>query len=251
VIRVLRVGTSGFAYSSWRGRFYPEDLPRNRWLEYYSQVFDAVEINSTFYRLPRARTLEKWARLPDKSDFRFVLKAYRGLTHMLPADTGRGEFEERVRQMLELFSAMGNVIGGVLWQFPPSAGPDTHVWRVEVIGSISREYGIQAFVEVRNKAWWIIDLRRLGVVPVAYHMTAKSKLMHTPEEFVSGDVVYVRFHGYGRRYGGSYPDAFLEKWAEILKGKDGYAFFNNDADGHAPYNAMKLKELLKEKGEPV
>lgn len=250
-MKLLRVGTSGFSYSSWKGRFYPEDLPRSRWLEYYSHVFDAVEINSTFYRLPMEKTLKKWAKLPKNADFRFVLKAYRGATHLLPADTGRQEFAERVRRILDLFSAMEETLGGVLWQFPPSARPDTHLWRVEVVGGISAEFGIPAFVEVRNKAWWDVRLWDFGVVPVAYHMTAKSRLMHTPESFLSGDTVYVRFHGYGRRYGGSYPNDFLERWAELLIGKKGYAFFNNDADGYAPDNAQKLKNLLKEKGEPA
>ncbi|NOZ92640.1 MAG: DUF72 domain-containing protein [Dictyoglomi bacterium] len=236
---MVKVGTSGFSYRSWIGKIYPEGIKPSDMLLYYAKLFDAVEINATFYRHPRESTLKRWKAVGKETGLIFVLKAHRSFTHM-----GMKSEEEISVYVSRFLQIMKNTLGGILWQFPHSFKPAEETLKyLHIIATTHKGLSIPPFVELRNKLWHDITLPE-GITPVSYHMVAKSKYMHTPIEWIEKDVVYIRLHGYGRKYGGSYPPEYLQKLCHDIKDKEGFVFFNNDADGHAPFNAMTLKECL-------
>ena len=116
----LYIGCSGWNYKDWKGEFYPEDLAKKNWLEYYMDIFNTVEVNATFYRLPKDSTLEKWKRSAYRKDFNFTLKGSRYVTHMKKLN----EPEESIQKFEEAAELMKTKLGCVLWQLPPSLHRD-------------------------------------------------------------------------------------------------------------------------------
>ncbi len=236
---MVKVGTSGFSYRSWIGKIYPDGIKSSDMLLYYAKLFDAVEINATFYRHPRESTLKRWQAVGKETGLTFVLKAHRSFTHMSTKDK-----EDISAYIYRLTQIMRNSLGGILWQFPHSFKPSDDTMKyLHTIAAVHKELSIPLFVELRNKLWHDMTLPT-GIIPVSYHMVAKSRYMHTPIEWLTQPVVYVRLHGYGKKYGGSYPKEYLEKLCHDMKDKEGFVFFNNDADGYAPSNAMTLKKCF-------
>ena len=239
-----RVGCSGWQYQHWRGDFYAADLPQTRWLEHYTTIFDTVEINNSFYRLPEADTFARWrARVPMR--FLFAVKASRYLTHMKKLK----DPEEPIERLFSRMRALGRHLGPVLYQLPPG-------WKLD---RDRLEHFLQALprdtrhvLEFREPSWYADEVLRLlerHRVALCLHDMPGSA---TGRERV-GPFVYVRFHGATGKYGGSYPDDRLRSWAEWLgserrKGADVYAYFNNDVGGHAPRNAVTLRRFLEEQG---
>ena len=135
-VRPVRIGCSGWNYRDWRERVYPQGLPTRRWLEHYAQLFDTVEVNTTFYRLPRREAVANWAA-ETPPGFLFAVKASRYLTHIKRlTDLGRGV--ERFYERIEPLADAGK-LGPVLWQLPANfrcdmerlAGPERlRVWRL-------------------------------------------------------------------------------------------------------------------------
>src|SRR5688572_19433280 len=118
------VGTSGYSYKEWKGTFYPSDLPAAKMLPFYAEHFGSVEINNTFYRMPDAKTIEKWAsEVPD--GFRFVLKAPQRITHHKKL----AGVEDEVRYFLEVASLLGPKLGPLLFQLPPFLRKDAETLR--------------------------------------------------------------------------------------------------------------------------
>ena len=239
-----RIGCSGWQYKHWRGDFYPADLPQNRWFEHYARVFDTVEINNSFYRLPEAETFASWAnRAPMR--FVFAVKASRFLTHMKKLK----DPEEPIERLFSRMRALGRHLGPVLYQLPPG-------WKLDFarlehfLQALPR--GIRHVIEFREPSWYADEVLRLlerRRVALCLHDMPGSA---TGRERV-GPFVYVRFHGATGKYGGSYPDDRLRSWAEWLAaerrtGADVYAYFNNDVGGHAPRNALTLRGFLEEQG---
>ena len=127
----LHLGTSGFAYKEWKGSFYPADLPAEAMLRYYAERFSAVEINNTFYRMPSAALLEKWAQeVPDR--FHFVLKAPRRITHVKRLK----EVGDDVRYLVQVASTLGERLGPLFFQLPPTMKKD--------LGLLAMAYGYLA-----------------------------------------------------------------------------------------------------------
>ena len=114
MVTKILAGTSGYSYKGWRGHFYPEDLPQDQWLNYYSRQLPTVEINNTFYRMPQSHVMETWRdAVPD--DFQFVIKANRRITHQ-----GRlKNVEQTMGYLLERTGILGEKLGAVLFQLPP------------------------------------------------------------------------------------------------------------------------------------
>jgi uncharacterized protein YecE (DUF72 family) len=237
-----RVGCSGWQYRHWRGNFYPSDLPAARWFEHYASVFDTVEINNTFYRLPGAETFAAWAsRAPVR--FEFAIKASRFLTHMKKLK----DPEEPLERLFSRMRPLGPHRGPVLYQLPPS-------WRIDLdrlcrfLSILPR--GVRHAIEFRDPSWYGDDTRALLTrhrVALCLHDMPGSA---TGQERV-GPFVYVRFHGATSKYGGGYPEHRLRAWAEWLDaqrdaGADVYAYFNNDVGGHAPRDALTLRRLMEE-----
>jgi uncharacterized protein YecE (DUF72 family) len=237
-----RVGCSGWQYKHWRGDFYHTDLPQLRWFEHYASVFDTVEINNSFYRLPEAATFATWARRAPPR-FLFAVKASRFLTHMKKLK----DPEEPLDRLFSRMCPLGRHLGPVLYQLPPGWNLDRG--RLEhFLQALPRN--ARHVMEFREPSWYAEDALRLlekHRVALCLHDMRGSA---TGRERI-GPFVYVRFHGSEGTYGGSYSDARLRDWAGWLAaqrelGADVFAYFNNDVGGHAPRNALTLRRFLEE-----
>ncbi|MCS7312093.1 MAG: DUF72 domain-containing protein [Acidobacteria bacterium] len=232
------VGCSGWFYRGWRGLFYPADFPMHRWFEYYQSHFSIVEMNSTFYRFPKAATTRAWVRQA-RPDFAFVTKVHRSISHFHQYD--------RWPAFYEAMGPLGDRLKGILIQLPPSVRMDEDFWR-RLLVPLSQSFF--HFVEFRHVTWFqalgriIKDLPlHVGIVSVSAPAST-----HLPEELVvTHETAYVRFHGRTAWYRYDYSDAELRAWADRLRAarlKQGFAFFNNDVGGSAPRNALRLMDLL-------
>jgi uncharacterized protein YecE (DUF72 family) len=234
-----RIGCSGWNYKSWKGRFYPSRLAASKWLPYYADLFDTVEINNTFYRLPEAETFARWrAQVP--AGFLFAVKASRFLTHMKRLR----DPEEPIDRLFSRVRALGSRLGPVLYQLPGTLAFDLPLLE-DFLCALPRR--TQHVVEFRHPSWYVdatFDcLERRGAA-LCLHDKEGSEIS---EPFVGG-CVYVRFHGTSGRYHGSYSTRTLAAWADRLvarrqDGIDVYAYFNNDPDAVAVRNAETLRRL--------
>ena len=238
----VRVGCSGWQYRHWRAAFYPAGLPVAAWFDHYASVFDTVEINNSFYRLPERETFAAWRRRAP-ADFLFAVKASRFLTHMKKLK----DPEEPLDRFFTRVGALGRRLGPVLYQLPPGWKLDRA--RLEHFLH-ALPAGVRHVMEFRDPSWYAADVRRLlerHRVAMCLHDMPGSA---TGRDRV-GPFVYVRFHGASGTYSGSYPDARLQGWAGWLQeqragGVDVFAYFNNDVGGHAPRNALTLRGLMLE-----
>lgn len=242
VSAAVRVGTSGWQYRHWAGDFYPAELPTSEWLAYYVERFDTVELNASFYRLPRAEAFAAWGRrVPD--GFRFAVKASRYLTHvkrLKDPDEPLDRFWTRVRRL-------GDRCGPVLYQLPPHWRPDWQ--RLDAfLAAIPR--GPWQAIEIRDARWYGEELeRRLEAAGVTLCLHDMEGSAWSGEPI--GPFGYVRFHGAGAKYGGRYPDDILRGWADRLatwarRGQSVWVYFNNDIGGHAPRDATRLRGFVEE-----
>ncbi len=240
VSALIRIGCSGWQYRHWRGRFYPRNLPVDRWLEHYAESFDTVELNNSFYRLPEADAFAAWAgRVP--SDFRFAVKASRYLTHLKrlrdPA--------EPLDRLWGRAKRLGDHIGPMLYQLPPRWHFDAERLRT-FLAAVPRRRA-QA-IEFRDRSWYApqaMELLAKGPVALCLHDMPGSASPRRP----IGRMAYVRFHGPSGWYRGGYSPQFLAAWADRLvdwadRGLPVYAYFNNDIGGHAVSDAARLRELV-------
>jgi uncharacterized protein YecE (DUF72 family) len=236
--RKIRIGTSGWTYSHWKHVFYPLACPKSRWLEYYTEHFDTVELNATFYRLPKATTFEGWGRrTPDL--FLWAVKASKYITH-----TKRlREPAEPLERLYSVTSALGEKLGPILFQLPPSLSFDEERF-TGFCGCLSpsRRHAL----EVRHPSW-ISD--RLFAILEAHDMafcisdTAGRYPFH---ERVTADFIYIRLHGSKKLYASDYSEEELQAWAQKIRKweKDTYLYFDNDFEGYAVKNAKRMKEIL-------
>jgi uncharacterized protein YecE (DUF72 family) len=236
----VRVGCSGWQYAHWRGDFYPADVPQSQWLEYYAACFDTVEINNTFYRLPESPTFAAWRRRAPRG-FVYAVKASRFLTHMKKLK----DPEEPLRRFFTRARQLQRTFGPVLYQLPPR-------WplNVERLEAFLRRLprGRPQAIEFREPSWYadavFALLERYGVALCLHDMHGSASGM-----LAVGPFVYVRFHGV-QKYSGSYADGVLDRWAAWLAeraraGLPVYAYFNNDTGGHAPRDAVRLRDRIR------
>jgi uncharacterized protein YecE (DUF72 family) len=248
----LRIGCSGWNYKHWRGSFYAPELPVREWFTHYSSVFDTVEINNTFYRLPEPATFAAWReRAPE--NFLYAIKASRFITHLKRLR----EPEEPVARLFERACELQGHLGPVLYQLPESFHCD--LTRLDdflallprTLGELNgtpADHVIRHVFEFRHPSWYTDDtqalLRAHGVV-MCLHDKAGSAIF----EPLDTPFLYVRFHGPGGRYFGRYDLRRLEHWAATLAeqwraGRDVFAYFNNDPEGMAVINAQELRALM-------
>ena len=239
-----RVGCSGWQYKHWRGDFYPLEVPASRWFEHYATHFDTVEINNSFYRLPEAETFARWReRAPGR--FLYAVKASRFLTHMKKLK----DPEEPIDRLFTRMRQLGRRLGPVLYQLPPGFKLD--LARLEhFLHVLPRD--AKHVIEFRDPSWYADTvsalLERYRVARCLHDMKGSA----TGHERV-GPFVYVRYHGASGTYSGGYPTDRLARWAEWLRaeqdaGVDVFAYFNNDIGGHAPRDAVTLRQLLEDQG---
>ena len=236
----VHVGCSGWVYRHWKGGFYPEGLPQKRWFDHYAAEFDTVEINASFYRLPLASTFHGWR---DKAPpgFRYAVKVNRFITHMKKLL----DCEEAVDQFIALARPLGDKLGPLLYQLPPSL----HKNLERLDSFLSRlPSDLEQVVEFRHESWYQDDvlalLDRHGVGFVAHDLVGL-----TSPRWASGRTAYVRFHGTGGKYRGRYSDDRMRDWAYWLSGqraagRSAWAYFNNDIGGDAIDDARNLKAIL-------
>jgi uncharacterized protein YecE (DUF72 family) len=238
----VRIGCSGWNYAHWRELVYPKGLPPKRWLEHYATLFDTVEINNTFYRLPNVSAVQGWV---DQSPpgFLFAVKMSRYITHirrLTDLEGGLQRFYERIEPL-----ARSPKMGPVLWQLPPTFKRDDE----RLAGALKALPRGRHCFEFREPSWYVDEvydlLRRHGVGLV---IPDSPKYPFRQIELTT-DWTFVRFHSGTRGRRGNYSDREIAEWAERIgawreDGIDVYAYYNNDWEAFAVKNGLKLKELL-------
>lgn len=233
------IGTSGWHYKHWKGPFYPEKLPGSKMLEFYFQRFDTVEINNSFYRLPSPNALEAWRKSTPK-DFCFAVKGSRFLTHMKKLkdpEIGLANFLPRIE-------ILGRKLGPILFQLPPFL--ERQPERLEsFLKALPKEH--RYTFEFRHPSWHVPEiydcLRKYDAAFCIFDLAG----FQSPLE-VTARFVYVRLHGPGGAYQGSYSADALKTWAKRIQDwrrarKSVYVYFDNDQSAFAVRNALELKGL--------
>lgn len=239
------IGTSGWQYDDWRAVLYPQGVPKARWLEHFTTVFPAVEVNNTFYNLPKEKTFADWAtRTPE--GFTFACKASRFITHIRRLQ----DVSEPVTTFVERASVLGPKLGPVLYQLPPSQKRDDKLLEafLDVLPSHPR-----AAIEFRNETWYDPAVfKALRAFDVAL-CVADGPKHRTPVE-LTASWGYLRLHGLEDE--ASYGEEKLAEWAGTVaglaeRGDPLYVFFNNDLAGAAVRDALLLTEKVAAAGVEV
>lgn len=234
------VGTSGWQYADWRGRFYPQGLATTRWLQHYARTFPTVEVNATFYRLPRRETVERWAATVPRG-FVLTLKASRYVTHVRRLR----DCAEPIERMRAVFAGAGRHLGPVLFQLPPTFEADP-----QLLGSFlaGLPQGMRAAFEFRHPSWSAGPVMDLLDEHGAALVHGDRPGTHVQVPAVGG-WSYLRFHqgrpdspGYRRSKLADYADALVD-----VRPREVFAYFNNDTGGAAPQDARTFVELLTER----
>lgn len=236
----VRVGTSGWAYRHWLGRLYPRRLPSTQALAHFACRFPAVEVNSTYYRLPEARSFDAW-RGAAPPGFRFAVKMPGSVTH----DKRLVDAEDETRDFLDRCRRLGDRLGVVLVQLPPGFHADVPLLE-RYLDALPRD--VRFAVELRHRSWFERDVRDLlaarGVAFVVHDYNRKGSPVWATAGFA-----YLRLHGPTGRYRGSYDAETLLQWAEQVKawaaqGLETFVFFNNDERGKSVRNALDFREMV-------
>ncbi len=237
----VRIGTSGWHYRHWLGILYPQELPSREWLKRYAEVFDTVELNNSFYRLPAAETFRNWKKATP-AGFLFSVKASRFITHVKRLE----DCGEALRLLLEHAAHLGDKLGPLLFQLPPGQQSDPR--RLQRF-LVSLPEGLATAWEFRHPSWFNPEVYGLLREKGAGLCVADSPRFPAARE-VTASFSYVRLHGGRSLYSSEYTEEELEDWADWLRarlneGVDLFIYFNNDARGYAVSNALTLRELLQ------
>ena len=241
-MKPVRVGCSGWNYDHWRnGVFYPPRCPPQLWLEYYARHFDTVEVNATFYRLPKRDAVANWVET-SPPPFLFAVKMSRYITHLkrlLDLDAGVRRFFERIEPLVR-----SPKLGPVLWQLPGNFRRDD-----ERLANALAELppGRHCF-EFRHESWFAPEVYELLRGADAALVIGDDPRRPFQTHELTADWTYIRFHSGSRGRRGNYSESELEDWAEQIEDwrreHDVYAYFNNDWEGFAIKNALWLKRRM-------
>jgi uncharacterized protein YecE (DUF72 family) len=236
----IYIGTSGWSYKHWKHTFYPEGTKNADHFSYYQRHFNTVELNNSFYMLPPPETFTTWNK-STPSKFIFAVKASRFFTHMKKLIVDR----EGIIRFFTSVDQLGTKLGPILFQLPPK-------WKInaprlaEFIAALPKGY--RYTFEFREHSWYNDEvyaiLRKNNCAFCIYELE-----FHLSPTQITADFVYIRLHGPGYKYQGSYTDAKLSEWAQQLQawqkaGKDVYIYFDNDQEGYAAFNAITLQKLV-------
>lgn len=235
------IGTSGWNYRTWRDDFYG-DTPQKQWLAFCAERFTAIEVNGTFYRLQPKSTYKKWRdETPD--EFPFAIKGHRYVTH----NKKLLDSEEPVIRCRDSASPLGERVTAVVWQLPAFLKKD--IERLEkFVRALCHWETTRHAVEFRHKSWFDGEVAEC----LSDHAVAVC-MSDAPDwpmwEKVTTDFVYIRLHGHTRKYASSYTKPALRKWATRIRrwrkeNRDVHVYFDNDAEGAAPLNALTLLDML-------
>jgi uncharacterized protein YecE (DUF72 family) len=236
------IGTSGWSYRHWAGRFYPPGLPQRGWLRHAVSSFDTLEVNGTFYRLPAESMVRGWAAAAP-SGFTYAVKASRLITHARRLR----EPEQPMRTLLDRLGPLGDHLGPLLVQLPPQAERDERVLE-SFLDAAAAAGAPRLALEFRHESWFKTDVYRL----LERHQSAFviSDLAGRLWPLVTtAPLVYVRLHGPHQAYAGSYGDDLLRAWVKrssdwAAAGHEVRVYFDNDELGHATADALRLKAML-------
>jgi uncharacterized protein YecE (DUF72 family) len=258
---MILIGTSGYSFQDWRGTFYPEDIEDGRMLDYYKKFFNAVEINSTYYRIPSATV---FYHLDKKTppDFHFIVKVHKQTTH---EREGNREAMESLLKSTEPLIRSGK-LKGFLAQFPYSF-KDTPENREYILETKKFAGEIPLIVEFRHISWVknsVYEFLRQNDIPYVCVDEPRLKGLIPPQSIATSEKIgYIRFHGrneknwweggVGERYDYFYTESELREWIPRIKDLNKkvetlYIFFNNCHRGSAPKNAQMLQKILEEEG---
>jgi len=232
------IGTSGWNYKHWKKVFYPEDIAQSKWLEFYSTQFNTVELNATFYRLPKQETFISWAnRTPE--GFLWAVKANKFITHTKRLKECRGPLD----RFFSSVKGLEGKLGPILFQLPPSLAYEENLF-TQFCALLPTEY--KYALEVRHRSW--INDNAFQVMS-KYHIAfciSDTAGRYPYYEAVTTDFVYIRLHGSKKLYASEYTLEELHTWAQKVLGwnRDTFCYFDNDFGGHAVKNARQLLEIL-------
>jgi uncharacterized protein YecE (DUF72 family) len=262
------IGTSGWNYRHWRGRFYPEGWPQKRELAFIASRFPTVEVNGTFYSLTRPSACAAWRKVVP-AHFLFAIKGSRYITHMLKLDRFEAPLGNFFAQGILL---LGRQLGPILWQLPPRlkfdrerahrffealprdlAGAERRARRhdVRTTGRSAltvpdgRTRPLRYAVEPRHASWLsdeaLAELQQQDIALVAADTAGR----HPFSLARTAGFAYLRLHGSTQLYASRYQDAEIELWASRVRalvdqGLDVHVYFDNDAQAHAPFDALRL-----------
>ena len=237
------IGTSGWHYDDWRQRFYPEKLPRAKWLEFYAGHFPTVELNNTFYRLPSENAFTNWYN-SSPAGFAFAVKVSRFITHIKRLK----DIGEALENFIQRARILGEKLGPLLYQLPPSMHRDDETLE-SFLSSLPR--GFKHVIEFRHQSWLVEEvfevLRRYHAGLCVFDMPSLTCPLRATADFA-----YIRFHGSDSLYSSCYSDEEMAEWAKKIANlavdlDSVYIYFNNDVEGFALRNAVTIRDYL-EKG---
>lgn len=236
----IRIGTSGWAYDHWKGDFYPAELPRSRWFAHYVSQFDTVELNTTFYSTPRETAVRRWHD-ETPGDFLFAVKGSRYISH----NKKLLEARDSLKRQDDAIAPLSHKLGPILWQLPEK-------WQL----NLER---LRQFVALRPPGQrWCFEFRHQSCFcPDVYALFREfditlvwADMAHHPfAAEVTGSFLYGRLHGHEEAYASRYSDSQLQWWHDRLfeasaGWRDIFVYFDNDAHGHAPHDALRLREMM-------
>ncbi|MFO7905480.1 MAG: DUF72 domain-containing protein [Planctomycetota bacterium] len=244
----VHIGTSGWNYRHWRGRFYPEKLRQADWLTHFAKHFGSVEVNNTFYRVPGVEHVRGWGQQAP-AGFRFAVKMWRGITHFKKLKNCR----EHLETFFSPLSALAvSQRGPVLVQLPANQGKDLEKLDAFLtdLKAVTHPARWKIAIEFRNEAWLcsetheLLDRQRAAIC--LQDMPPADAQWPNDAAFV-----YVRRHGPEGDYRGSYPDAVIQEDARRIndwrgEGRNVFIYYNNDAEACAIHDARRLEKTLRE-----
>jgi uncharacterized protein YecE (DUF72 family) len=239
----LHIGLSGWSYDVWKDNFY-KGVAKKNWLSQYASVFDAVEINATFYGQQRESTLKKWKNTVP-GGFRFVIKANRYVTHTKRLKVG----EDSIVKARNQCDPLGAKAAAVLWQFPANFRKDLK--RLENFAGMLRKRfrRLPHYLEFRHTSWF--DDETAGLMDGYGLCNVISDAADWPLwDRVTGDTAYMRLHGHTHTYHSRYSDELLGEYAKktrnrLDRGLAVHVYFDNTDAGNAPEDARRFREMLK------
>jgi uncharacterized protein YecE (DUF72 family) len=264
----VHVGVSGWQYRSWRGDFYPPELPTRRWLEYVADRFDTVELNASFYSLQRPESYRRW-REQTPQGFTFAVKGGRFITHLKrlrDVETGLANF------FASGVLTLGDRLGPILWQLPASLTFDERLIH-DFVSLLPRTTGsaaelaraatrrpdrVSADPPAPGRLRHALEVRHASYLDDRFfELLARADIANVVSDSPSWpllttsttDVAYVRLHGHSELYASGYAAASLATWAQRCRdwsaeGREVFVYFDNDARGRAPHDSQALAALL-------